>query len=109
MPPGPLAARIVHDFGSVAAASVQLMDKAAAHFGSGWAWLVWTGSKLAVETTANAATPLDHGHHPLLAVDVWEHAYYLDWQNRRAAHLEALAPLLNWAGAGARYAAQREA
>lgn len=108
-PSGPLAARIVHDFGSAAAASTRLMEQATQHFGSGWAWLVWTGEKLAIETTANAGSPLDHGHHPLLAVDVWEHAHYLDWENRRAAHLEGLRPLLNWDSAGARYAALREA
>lgn len=73
--------------------------KAAAkqHFGSGWAWLVREGAELKVVTTANADTPLAHGQAPLLVIDVWEHAYYLDYQERRAAYVDAVVDhLLNW-------------
>ena len=74
--------------------------KAAAvgQFGSGWAWLVSKGGKLAIETTGNADTPLAHGGTPLLVADVWEHAYYLDFQNRRPDHIQAwMEKLINWA------------
>jgi Fe-Mn family superoxide dismutase len=73
--------------------------KAAAkgHFGSGWAWLVRDGAELKVVTTANADTPLTHGQVPLLVIDVWEHAYYLDHQERRAAYVDAVVDhLLDW-------------
>jgi Fe-Mn family superoxide dismutase len=73
--------------------------KAAAkgHFGSGWAWLVREGAELKVVTTANADTPLAHGQVPLLVIDVWEHAYYLDHQERRAAYVDAVVDhLLDW-------------
>ena len=66
-------------------------------FGSGWAWLVQDGDKLAVTKTGNADSPLVKGQRPLLAIDVWEHAYYLDYQNRRADHVNAvLDKLFNW-------------
>src|SRR5688500_5837613 len=73
--------------------------KAAAlgHFGSGWAWLVRDGGALKVMTTANADTPIVHGLEPLLVIDVWEHAYYLDYQERRAAYVAGVVDnLLNW-------------
>jgi Fe-Mn family superoxide dismutase len=78
----------------------QAAFKAAAvgQFGSGWAWLVSKGGKLAIETTGNADTPLAHGGTPLLVADVWEHAYYLDFQNRRPDHIQAwMEKLINWA------------
>ena len=75
----------------------ELKAAAAGHFGSGWAWLVRDGGKLKVTTTANADTPLVHGQVPLLVIDVWEHAYYLDHQERRAAYVEGVVEhLLNW-------------
>ncbi len=75
----------------------ELKTAASGHFGSGWAWLVREGAELKVVTTANAATPLAHGQVPLLAIDVWEHAYYLDHQERRAAYVDAVVDhLLDW-------------
>ena len=67
------------------------------HFGSGWAWLVRDGTEVRVVTTSNADTPIVHGQTPLLVIDVWEHAYYLDHQERRAAYVGAVVDsLLNW-------------
>ena len=74
-----------------------LKSAALGHFGSGWAWLVREGPDLKVVTTSNADTPLVHGQVPLLAIDVWEHAYYLDYQERRAEHVAAVVDrLLDW-------------
>jgi Fe-Mn family superoxide dismutase len=74
-----------------------LKDAAIGHFGSGWAWLVRDGAELKVMTTANAETPIVRGLEPLLVIDVWEHAYYLDYQERRAAYVAAVVDnLLNW-------------
>ena len=74
-----------------------LKTAAIGHFGSGWAWLVRDGAGLKVIATSNADTPIAHGLTPLLAIDVWEHAYYLDYQERRAAHIGAVVDnLLNW-------------
>ena len=70
---------------------------AVSQFGSGWAWLVLDGDKLKIVKTANAETPITHGLKPLVTIDVWEHAYYLDYQNRRADHVNAvLDKLINW-------------
>jgi len=75
----------------------ELKSAAAGHFGSGWAWLVRDGGEVKVVATANADTPLVHGQVPLLVIDVWEHAYYLDHQERRAAYVDAVVDhLLNW-------------
>jgi Fe-Mn family superoxide dismutase len=79
-----------------------LASQAVAQFGSGWAWLVLHGSKLKVVKTANADTPITQGLKPLLAIDVWEHAYYLDYQNKRADHVNAVIDkLANWEFAAA--------
>ena len=84
-------------FGSVESCKKELATAATAQFGSGWAWLVLDGSKLKVVKTANAETPITTGLKPLLTIDVWEHAYYLDYQNRRADYVNAvLDKLLNW-------------
>jgi Fe-Mn family superoxide dismutase len=95
---GPLKDAIVRDFGSVETLITQLKQAALTQFGSGWAWLVLgSDHKLSVEKTSNAHTPFAQGQKPLLTVDVWEHAYYLDFQNLRAAYLDAFfAHLLNW-------------
>ena len=75
----------------------ELKAAAIGHFGSGWAWLVRDGAEVKVMTTANADTPIVHGLEPLLVIDVWEHAYYLDYQERRAAYVAGIVDnLLNW-------------
>ena len=84
-------------FGSLDACRKELTTAATGQFGSGWAWLVLEGDKLKVIKTANADTPLEKGMKPLLVIDVWEHAYYLDYQNRRADYVTAvLDKLINW-------------
>ena len=96
-PPAALKARIEASFGSVEACRKELLAAATSQFGSGWAWLVADGGKLAVVKTGNADNPLTKSQRPLLTIDVWEHAYYLDYQNRRADHVSAvLDKLLNW-------------
>ena len=96
-PPAALKARIDASFGSVDACKKEIAAAAVAQFGSGWAWLVLDGDKLKVVKSANAENPLKAGLKPLLTVDVWEHAYYLDYQNRRADHVAAvLDKLINW-------------
>jgi Fe-Mn family superoxide dismutase len=101
--PGALEAKIVSDFGSVEAFKEAFHQAGLTQFGSGWAWLVLDGDKLAITKTSNADTPLAHGKTPLLVVDVWEHAYYVDYQNRRADYLQAfLDSLVDWDSALAR-------
>lgn len=96
-PTGKLAAAISASFGGFDAFRKAFVGAAAGQFGSGWGWLVEEGGKLKVMATANADTPLAHGATPLLVVDVWEHAYYLDYQNRRADYLNAfMDKLVNW-------------
>ena len=92
-----LAGRIEADFGSLDNLKKELTQAAVTQFGSGWAWLVEKDGKLAVTKTANADTPLVHGQKPLLTIDVWEHAYYLDFQNRRPDYVAAvLDKLIDW-------------
>jgi Fe-Mn family superoxide dismutase len=96
-PSGELGQRIDADFGSYDQFREAFVTAATTQFGSGWAWLVEDGGKLAVTKTANADTPLVHGQNPLLTIDVWEHAYYLDYQNRRPDFVNAfLDHLANW-------------
>jgi len=96
-PTGKLAEKITADFGSFDAMKTQFADAAKTQFGSGWAWLVLDGGKLKIEKSGNADTPLAHGKKPLLTCDVWEHAYYLDFQNRRPDYVAAfLDKLVNW-------------
>ncbi len=96
-PSGALAAAVTRDFGSAEALKTQLASAATGRFGSGWAWLVLDRGALKVVSTSNADLPFIHGQRPLLTVDVWEHAYYLDYQNRRADHVKAVVDkLLNW-------------
>jgi superoxide dismutase, Fe-Mn family len=96
-PSGALAEAVVKNFGSFAQFKEKLTQAAVTQFGSGWAWLVKNSDgSLAVEQTSNAATPLKDGKKPLLTVDVWEHAYYIDYRNARPAYLEAFWKLVNW-------------
>ena len=92
-----LALRIEKDFGSLDSLRKELFTAASTQFGSGWAWLVEEGGKMKVVKTGNAETPLTRGVKPLFTIDVWEHAYYLDYQNRRADYINAiLDKLINW-------------
>jgi Fe-Mn family superoxide dismutase len=101
-PPAPLKDRIATSFGSMDACKKALADAATGQFGSGWAWLVADGGRLKVVKTANADNPLPQGLKPLLTIDVWEHAYYLDYQNRRGEYVNAvLDKLVNWEFAAA--------
>ena len=96
-PPAALKRKIDASFGSVDDCKKELASAAVSQFGSGWVWLVLDDSKLKVVKTANADTPLTMGLKPLFALDVWEHAYYLDYQNRRADYANALLDkLINW-------------
>lgn len=96
-PTGALADKITADFGSYEAFVEQFKTAGATQFGSGWAWLVLDGGSLKVTKTANADLPLAHGQKALLTMDVWEHAYYLDYQNRRPDYMTTyLEKLVNW-------------
>jgi superoxide dismutase, Fe-Mn family len=96
-PPAALRQKIEASFGSVDACKKELATAATTQFGSGWAWLVKDGDKLQVTKTSNADLPLTKGLKPLLTIDVWEHAYYLDYQNRRVDYVNAvLDKLINW-------------
>ncbi len=96
-PDGAIAEKIDADLGGFEKFSEQFKNAGATQFGSGWAWLVLKGGKLEIMKTANADTPLAHGVQPLLTVDVWEHAYYLDYQNRRPDYLNTFVEhLINW-------------
>ena len=97
VPSGDLAAAIDRDFGSFEAFKSAFADAGATQFGSGWAWLVVDGDKLAVTKTANAETPITGSAIPLLTMDVWEHAYYIDYRNARPKYIETfLEHLVNW-------------
>ena len=101
-PAGPIAERIHADFGSHERLVERLSVAATSQFGSGWAWLVLDGARLQVVQTSNADTPILHGKVPLLTIDVWEHAYYVDYRNRRDAYVKAVIDhLLNWEFANA--------
>ena len=94
---GAIAARLEQDFGSQRAFSQQFVTAAGDQFGSGWAWLVFDEGQLKITSTSNAQTPLLGSQVPLLTLDVWEHAYYLDYQHRRLDYIAAfLAHLVNW-------------
>ncbi|MBB5349039.1 superoxide dismutase [Desulfoprunum benzoelyticum] len=96
-PPALLKEKIEASFGTLDACKKELAAAAMAQFGSGWAWLVLDGDKIKVVKTANAEVPMTAGQKPLLTIDVWEHAYYLDYQNRRLDYVQAvLDKLINW-------------
>ncbi|HON59325.1 MAG TPA: superoxide dismutase [Smithella sp.] len=96
-PTGPIAEKINAVWGSYEKFAEELKNAGVTQFGSGWAWLVLDGNQLKITKTANADTPLAHGQKALLTIDVWEHAYYLDYQNRRPDYLTAvIKDLINW-------------
>lgn len=96
-PTGDLLAAIQRDFGSVVKFREEFANAATTQFGSGWAWLVLDGGKLAITKTGNADLPMKHGQKALLTIDVWEHAYYIDYRNARPKYIETfLAHLVNW-------------
>jgi len=97
-----LKQKIEESFGSVEAFKQEFANAAITQFGSGWAWLAQEGSKLAIIKTSNADSPLTRGIRPLLTIDVWEHAYYLDFQNRRPDYVNTVIDkLINWEFAAA--------
>lgn len=105
LPPGPFAAAVQVEFGALAGLEAALTRAASGVFGSGWAWLsAASGRRLQIETTANQDSPLSVGRTPLLGVDVWEHAYYLRYQNRRADYLAAFWNVVDWRVVAKRFA-----
>jgi superoxide dismutase, Fe-Mn family len=102
-PSGDLAAAIADTFGAFADLQSQVNDAGVKRFGSGWSWLVWDGTGLAVLSTPNQDSPVMEGKTPLLGVDVWEHAYYLNYQNRRPDYLAAWWNVVNWDAVAARF------
>ena len=105
-PKGELASAIDASFKSFDAFKEEFTKAAVGRFGSGWAWLVKKGSGLAVVSTANQDNPLSDGTNPILGLDVWEHAYYLNYQNRRPDYVAAWWNVVNWDAVTARYAAK---
>ncbi|MCA9042398.1 MAG: superoxide dismutase [Planctomycetaceae bacterium] len=106
-PGGELGDAITSTFGSFDAFKEQFNKAAATRFGSGWAWLSVDGGKLVVESTPNQDTPLSEGRTPILGLDVWEHAYYLNYQNRRPDYISAFWNVVNWDAVAERYAAAK--
>ncbi len=107
-PGGDLGSAIDSTFGGFDSFREQLTKAGMTRFGSGWAWLSVDGSGgLVVESTANQDSPLTHGHTPILGVDVWEHAYYLNYQNRRPDYLAAWFNVINWDAVAERFAAAK--
>ena len=106
-PSGDLAAAIGDTFGSLDDLKTQVNDAGVKRFGSGWSWLVWDGTGLAVLSTPNQDSPVMEGKTPILGVDVWEHAYYLNYQNRRPDYLAAWWNVVNWDVVGAKYDAAK--
>ncbi len=104
-PHGKLAEAIRADFGGFAEFKAEFSAAALAVFGSGWAWLVAEGGSVSVTSTANQDTPLMQGKTPILGIDVWEHAYYLHYQNRRPDYISAFFNVINWAKVGELYGA----
>jgi Fe-Mn family superoxide dismutase len=102
-PSGALADAIRSAFGDFASFKAKVSDAGKTRFGSGWAWLVVAGGGLQVYSTANQDSPYMEGHTPILGVDVWEHAYYLKYQNRRPDYLEAWWNVVNWQEVSRRY------
>jgi Fe-Mn family superoxide dismutase len=108
-PKAELAKDIDATFGSYSVFQDRFSKAAASVFGSGWAWLVWSGGKLGIETSPNQDSPLTLGHTPILGVDVWEHAYYLKYQNRRPEYIAAFYKVVNWDYVSGLYAKAKSA
>jgi Fe-Mn family superoxide dismutase len=104
-PAGALAQAIARSFGDFARFKEQFSTAAAKQFGSGWAWLVKTGDGVAIETTSNADTPMAAGKTCLLTLDVWEHAYYIDYRNARPRYIEEFWKVVNWDFASVQFGA----
>ncbi len=102
-PTGPLADDIAKTFGDFNTFKAQVKQAGVSRFGSGWAWLVLAGGKLQILSTANQDSPLMNGQVPILGVDVWEHAYYLKYQNKRPDYLDAWWNVVNWNAVAKRY------
>ncbi|HNV02066.1 MAG TPA: superoxide dismutase [Vicinamibacterales bacterium] len=102
-PSGPLADAIKAAFGSFEAFKGEFKKAALGRFGSGWAWLVNTGGKLTIESTPNQDNPIMEGRQTVMGIDVWEHAYYLKYQNRRADYVDAWWSVVNWSEVAKRY------
>jgi Fe-Mn family superoxide dismutase len=102
-PTGALADQIKADFGDFETFKKTFNEATAKQFGSGWGWLVWQGGKLKVITTANQDSPLSQGIYPILGNDVWEHAYYLKYQNKRPDYLAAWWNVVNWTEVAKRF------
>ncbi|MGB6431889.1 MAG: superoxide dismutase [Candidatus Acidiferrales bacterium] len=107
-PTGELATAINSTFGSFADFKTKLAAAGAGRFGSGWAWLLVKGGKLVVDSTPNQDTPISLGGTAVIGVDVWEHAYYLKYQNRRPDYIEAWWNVVNWDAAAKNYAAAKK-
>ena len=106
-PSGALADAIASAFGSFEDFKKTAIQNGVTRFGSGWSWLVWNGTELEAYSTANQDSPLMEGRTPILGIDVWEHAYYLTYQNRRPDYLEAWWNVVNWEAVAARFDARR--
>ncbi len=106
-PSGPLADAIKSSFGDFATFKTQFQQAAMGRFGSGWAWLIADGNRLSIESSANQDNPIMEGKHAVMGVDVWEHAYYLKYQNKRADYLGAWWNTVNWPEIEKRYTALR--
>jgi superoxide dismutase, Fe-Mn family len=106
-PDGELGSAIESTFGGAGPLIEQMNDAGVKRFGSGWSWLVWDGTGLEVYSTANQDSPLMESHLPLVGIDVWEHAYYLKYQNRRPEYLAAWWNVINWPEVARRFETER--
>jgi superoxide dismutase, Fe-Mn family len=106
-PTGALGDAVTSTFGDVSSLTETMTQNGIARFGSGWSWLVWNGSALEAYSTANQDSPYLEGHTPLLGIDVWEHAYYLKYQNRRPDYLAAWWNVVDWNAVASRFEAAR--
>jgi Fe-Mn family superoxide dismutase len=107
-PKGDITAAINGAFGSFAEFKAKFAAAGMGRFGSGWAWLIWKDGKLVIESTPNQDNPLMSGGRPVMGLDVWEHAYYLKYQNRRADYIEAWWNVVNWNAVADNFAAAKK-